>query len=106
MTEFNTVIHAPNRLRICAALDPMEEVEFAWLRDTLGVSDSVLSKQITVLVEAGYVAQRRAVRETRQRVWLRLTKQGRAAYRAHVVALHAIVGTPAEPEPAEHSLNG
>jgi DNA-binding MarR family transcriptional regulator len=99
LSEFNNVIHAPNRLRICAALDPMQEAEFAWLRTTLEVSDSVLSKHIAVLVEAGYVEQRRAVRETRQRVWLRLTKQGRGAYRAHVKALQAIVGTSPTDQP-------
>ena len=45
-----------------------------------------------MLAEAGYVAQRRAVRDTRQRVWLRLTDTGRAAYRGHVAALQRIVG--------------
>jgi hypothetical protein len=42
--------------------------------------------------KAGYVAQRRAVRDTRQRVWLRLTGTGRSAYRGHVAAPHRIVG--------------
>jgi DNA-binding MarR family transcriptional regulator len=45
-----------------------------------------------VLADAGYVAQRRAVRDTRQRVWLSLTKSGRSAYRSHVAALHRILG--------------
>ncbi|GHG69664.1 hypothetical protein GCM10018779_43160 [Streptomyces griseocarneus] len=55
------------------------------------MSPSVLSKHVTVLSDAGYVEQRRAVRDTRQRVWLRLTKEGRAAYRSHLAALRAIV---------------
>ncbi|MFI9200269.1 transcriptional regulator [Streptomyces sp. NPDC053048] len=88
---FNETIHAPNRLRICAALDAVEEIEFATMRGTLGVSPSVLSKHVTVLAEAGYVEQRKGVRDTRQRVWLRFTKQGRAAYHAHLAALRAIV---------------
>lgn len=89
---FNAVIHAPNRLRICALLDAVEEAEFSVVQDRLGVSASVLSKHVSVLVEAGYVTQRRAVRDTRQRVWLSLTPAGRAAYANHVAALHAIVG--------------
>lgn len=40
--------------------------------------------------------QRRAVRNSRQRVWLRLTGTGRAAYRGHVAALHRIVGNSQE----------
>ncbi|KAA2258656.1 helix-turn-helix domain-containing protein [Solihabitans fulvus] len=89
---FNATIHGPHRLRICALLHPVVEAEFAALRAALEVSDSVLSKQITVLVDAGYVTQRRAVRDTRQRVWLRLTPEGRTAYEGHVAALRAIVG--------------
>ncbi|GAA4235289.1 DNA-binding MarR family transcriptional regulator [Streptosporangium album] len=93
---FETTIHAPNRLRICALLELAEQVEFGRVRERLGVSDSVLSKHVGVLMDAGYVQQTKAVRDTRQRVWLSLTKSGRAAYRAHVAALRAIVGEPQE----------
>ncbi len=89
---FDHLIHAPARLRICAALDPVREVEFSALLTLLDISKSALSKHISVLADAGYVAQRRAVRDTRQRVWLRLTETGRSAYRGHVAALHRIVG--------------
>jgi DNA-binding MarR family transcriptional regulator len=89
---FDHVIHAPARLRICAALDPVREVEFGALLTLLDISKSALSKHVSMLTEAGYVAQRRAVRDTRQRVWLRLTDTGRSAYRGHVAALHRIVG--------------
>ncbi|MGP4111416.1 transcriptional regulator [Streptomyces sp. 4N509B] len=89
---FNATIHAPNRLRVCALLATAAEAEFAAVQRELGVSPSVLSKHVTVLMEAGYVEQRRAVRDTRQRVWLRLTEQGRTAYQAHLAALRAIVG--------------
>jgi DNA-binding MarR family transcriptional regulator len=89
---FDHLIHAPARLRICATLDPVREIEFGALQALLDISKSALSKHISVLAEAGYVAQRRAVRDTRQRVWLRLTDTGRSAYRGHVAALHRIVG--------------
>ena len=89
---FDHVIHAPARLRICAALDPVREIEFGAMLTLLDLSKSALSKHISVLADAGYVAQRRAVRDTRQRVWLRLTDTGRAAYRGHVAALQRIVG--------------
>lgn len=92
MGGFNTTIHAPNRLRICALLDAAGEAEFGVVQQQLGVSASVLSKHVTVLMDAGYVEQRKAVRDTRQRVWLKLTREGREAYRAHHAALRAIVG--------------
>ncbi|MEU6646480.1 transcriptional regulator [Saccharomonospora sp. NPDC046836] len=91
-TGFDAIIHAPNRLRICALLDVVEHAEFGVVQERLGVSASVLSKHVSVLMDAGYVEQRKAVRDTRQRVWLHLTKDGRAAYRAHVAALRDIVG--------------
>jgi DNA-binding MarR family transcriptional regulator len=89
---FDHVIHAPVRLRICAALDLVREIEFGALLTMLGISKSALSKHVSVLTDTGYVSQRRAVRDTRQRVWLSLTATGRAAYRGHVAALHRIVG--------------
>jgi DNA-binding MarR family transcriptional regulator len=46
------------------------------VQEQLGVSASVLSKHVTVLMDAGYVEQRQAVRDTRQRVWLALTPAG------------------------------
>ena len=87
---FDQLIHAPARLRICAALDPVREVEFGTLLALLDISKSALSKHVSLLTDAGYVSQRRAVRDTRQRVWLRLTPAGRDAYRNHVTALHHI----------------
>ena len=78
--------------RICAALDQVREIEFGALLTLLDISKSALSKHVSALTDAGYVAQRRAVRDTRQRVWLRLTETGRTAYRGHVAALHRIVG--------------
>ncbi|MCG5211905.1 transcriptional regulator [Streptosporangium soli] len=93
---FDTTIHAPNRLRICALLDAVESAEFGTVQQQLDVSASVLSKHISVLMDAGYVAQNKAVRDTRQRVWLHLTETGRTAYQAHVAALRAIVGDPGD----------
>jgi len=88
---FDEVIHAPQRLRICAVLSAAQKVEFAVLQDRLAVSKSALSKHLTQLVEAGYVTQHRAVRDSRSRLWLSLTTEGSRAYRAHVSALREII---------------
>lgn len=90
--EFDVIIHAPVRLRLCAALQTFEEVEFSGMLEILGISKSALSKHIATLLEAGYVRQRRATKDSRQRVWLSLTDTGRAAYQRHVSALRQIVG--------------
>ncbi len=89
---FDPLIHAPHRLQICAVLDTVDKVEFALLRDQLGVSESVLSKQVKALEDAGYVTVSKGTRESRVRTWASFTTAGREAYRAHVAALRAIVG--------------
>ena len=90
---FNEVIHAPQRLRICAMLSGAQKVEFRLLQDQLGVSKSALSKHLTLLVDAGYVRQERALRNSRNRLWLSLTPEGAHAYSAHVRALQQILGS-------------
>lgn len=90
--RFDQVIHPPPRLQICARLAAVETMDFATLREMLDVSESVLSKHIKTLEEAGYVAVRKATSEGRQRTWLALTSAGRKAFTAHAAALRALVG--------------
>lgn len=88
---FDNIIHAPNRLRICALLAPLETAEFQVLRDELAVSDSVLSKHIKQLEMAGYVKQRKDKLNGRQRTWVYLTDDGREAFKAHIEELKRLV---------------
>ena len=88
---FDEIVHAPNRLQICAMLAAADRVEFATVRDSLGVADSVVSKHVRVLQEAGYVSIRKATVASRVRTSLALTARGRRAYAGHVAALHALV---------------
>lgn len=84
---FDSVIHPPARLRIMAVLAGVSEAEFALLRDTTEVSDSVLSKHLSALVDAGYVTLRKAAVNGRQRTWAMRTRAGAKAFKAHVAAL-------------------
>jgi len=88
---FDEVIHAPQRLRICAMLSGARQVEFSVIQEHLAISKSALSKHLTHLAEAGYVRQERAVRNARSRLWLSLTPEGSRAYADHVRALQAII---------------
>ncbi|MDE2487897.1 MAG: transcriptional regulator [Alphaproteobacteria bacterium] len=90
--EFDPVIHPPPRLQICARLAAVETMDFATLREMLDVSESVLSKHVKTLEEAGYVAVRKATSDGRQRTWLALTSAGRKAFAGHAAALRALVG--------------
>lgn len=88
---FDAVLHPPARLQIAAVLANVDDAEFAKLRELVGVSDSVLSKHLAALAEAGHISLRKATSEGRQRTWASLTRTGRAAFKAHVAALQRIV---------------
>lgn len=90
--RFDKIIHAPNRLQICAFLVQLEEAEFQLLRAELAVSDSVLSKHIKLLEEAGYVSVSKRKDFGHRRTWIRLTAIGRDAYTEHVKELKRMVG--------------
>ena len=90
-SKFDPIIHAPNRLQICALLAPLEQVEFRVIRDELSVSDSVLSKHIKHLEDAGYIKQKKSKVNGRARRWFHLTAAGRNAFELHVKELKRIV---------------
>jgi DNA-binding MarR family transcriptional regulator len=95
--NFNELVHAPNRLKICALLAVVTSAEFSTVREALGVSDSVLSKHVAVLQDAGYVDVHKATCASRMRTSLSLTGAGVAAYEGHVEALRAITeSSPAQ----------
>ncbi|MCO8269473.1 transcriptional regulator [Actinoplanes sp. TRM 88003] len=96
--QLDAVIHSPIRLSIVACLAAADKAEFAFVRDTVEVSDSVLSRQVTLLTEAGYVQARKGYVGKRPRTWLSLTAAGREAYTKHLAALTAIAATPARVE--------
>jgi len=97
---FDEVIHAPLRLQICAMLSPVRGLPFSDIRDNLEISDSVLSKHLSTLTEAGYVEVLRVRADSRSRRQVSLTKPGRTALRGHLAALQVIAAT-AEPDKAE-----
>jgi DNA-binding MarR family transcriptional regulator len=99
----DAVLSTTTRLSIVALLAAVDEVEFSTVRDTVGLSDSALSKQASALEAAGYLRIRKGYVGKRPRTWLRITTTGRAALRCHVAALNIIVAAAGEavtgPEP-------
>jgi DNA-binding MarR family transcriptional regulator len=95
--RFDELIHPSTRLSIVSLLASADWVDFAFVRDRLGLSDSALSKQFTTLEAAGYIAIERRVSERRRRVRVRLTRAGRAAFDGHVAALRAVVAMAESP---------
>lgn len=84
------------RLRLVATLVAAGEVEFGFVRDRVGLTDSALSKQLRTLVEAELVATRRNRTGARRRTWVHLTPRGRTVLAQHARALREIA-TAADP---------
>ena len=92
--SFNELVHEPIRLRICGLLRAVDELDFAVLRDTLGISDAALSKHLKVLATAGFVSSKKIASATRtdarRMTWLRLTNDGKGVFDEHIRALGQI----------------
>jgi DNA-binding MarR family transcriptional regulator len=91
MTGLDPLIHAPTRLQLVTTLSAVSEAEFATLRTVLEVSDSVLSKHVSALVDAGYVRSRKGLHGGRRTTWVALTDAGRHALREHAAALRRLI---------------
>jgi DNA-binding transcriptional ArsR family regulator len=104
--RFDDLIHPRTRLSIVSLLAASDWAEFRFLRESLDLSDSVLSKQLTLLENAGYVEIRKAFVGKRPRTWARLSPAGREAFDGHIQMLQEIAArggasfTPDGQEPA------
>jgi DNA-binding MarR family transcriptional regulator len=83
--------HQPARLQIATVLANAGKAEFAKLREITEVSDSVMSKHLSALSEAGYVRITASPVNGRSRKWVSFTGKGRKAFAAHMAALQALV---------------
>ena len=89
--RFDDLIHPPTRLAIVSLLAASQWADFKFIRDSVGLSDSALSKQLATLEEVGYIEIRRIFVGKRPRTSARLTTTGRAAFEQHVAALQQLV---------------
>ncbi|AHH99138.1 transcriptional regulator [Kutzneria viridogrisea] len=92
-------IHAPVRLSIMAALAAVDRADFTFLRDSIEVSDSLLSKHMTHLDNAGYVTTTKGYHHKRPRTWFALTPAGREAFTRYREVLRQLVDRPPIPTP-------
>jgi DNA-binding MarR family transcriptional regulator len=91
MAQLDAAVVPPVRLKLLTTLTAVSEAEFSTLRDTLQVSDSVLSKHVAAFEKVDYVTRRKGVHRGRRTTWISLTPRGRRALSAHVAALRALI---------------
>lgn len=90
--ELSEVLHQPVRFSIAAALSKTETMDFKDLRNTIQVSDSVLSKQLSHLEKAGFVNIKKSFVGKFPRTSLSLSADGKQAWEHHIATLRLIAG--------------
>jgi len=80
----------PVRFSIVALLAAASKVEFSFVRDHVEVTDSMLSKQVSALEQAGYIKVDKGFVGKRSRTWPSLSKEGRRTFDRHLAALREI----------------
>lgn len=98
--ELDEIIHSPVRLSIVAILAAAGETDFKFLKDTVEVSDSLLSKHVSTLEAAGYVKVVKGYTGKRPSTWYSLTDLGRQRFGQYKEALGRILGDEAADPPA------
>ena len=90
--RLDDVLNNPVRFSIIAALDRAGTLGFREVRDAVEITDSALSKQVSLLEAAGYVSVGKSFAGKMPRTSLTLTRTGRAAWKTHLTALREIAG--------------
>lgn len=96
-------LHSPVRFAILASLVSLDKAEFSFVRDAIGSSDSVLSKQASALEALGYLKVTKGHVGKRPRTWFALTAAGRSAFTGHLDALRALADAAARYESPQPS---
>lgn len=85
------VVHGRIRLGIVAYLSAVESAIFSELREEVGATDGNLSTHLRKLEDAGYVAVDKSFVGRRPQTRLSLTPTGRAAWRAWLEQMAALI---------------
>jgi len=81
LAEIDRLIHEPARFVIMAYLYVVESADFLYLMSQTGLTRGNLSSHLSKLETAGYISIKKEFVEKIPRTLLRLTGEGRAAFR-------------------------
>jgi DNA-binding transcriptional ArsR family regulator len=87
IADLDRVIHEPARLMIAAMLYLVHEADFLYLQAQTDLTKGNLSSHLTKLEEAGYVEIEKTYRGKIPMTVCRLTKKGRASFKAYSATL-------------------
>ncbi len=99
LDDLDPVLNAPKRLASLGVIANAKKVEFSFLAQHFELSDSDLSKQMSSLIDAGYVTPTKVGKGRTRKTWYTATKAGRQALANHIAVLNALATSVAAPDP-------
>jgi DNA-binding MarR family transcriptional regulator len=92
LAELDPLIHAPARLMILTYLYVVESVDYVFLMRQTGLTWGNLSAHLSKLEQAGYVAVEKEFRGKKPHSMIRLTDEGRSAFRDYKASMQQVLG--------------
>jgi DNA-binding MarR family transcriptional regulator len=83
LAEVDRLVHEPARLAVMALLYVIDSADFIFLMNQTGLTWGNLSAHLSKLEEAGYLAVEKTFKGKRPNTNLRLTPEGRQAFRQY-----------------------
>jgi len=90
IADIDRTIHEPARLMILALLYVIESGDFTFLMRQTGLTWGNLSSHMSKLEAAGYIEVEKEFVNKKPRTMLRLTDEGRAAFREYVQSMKQV----------------
>ncbi len=91
LADINTLIHAPARLMVLTNLYVVTSADYVFLMRQTGLTWGNLSAHLSKLEEAGYVAVEKEFRGKKPHTTVRLTDEGRAAFREYKRSMQQVL---------------
>lgn len=83
LKEIDRLIHEPARFSVMALLYVVDSADFTFLMNQTGLTWGNLSAHMSKLEEAGYIQVEKSFKERKPYTLLRLTEDGRTAFRTY-----------------------
>ena len=91
LADINQIIHAPARLRILMMLYVVESLDYVFLKNQTNMSWGNLATHLNKLEDAGYITVKKGYQGKKPQSQIRLTPQGRTAFRDYKNTLQQIL---------------
>ena len=91
LASIDTLIHAPARLMVLTYLYVVESADYVFLMRLTGLTWGNLATHLNKLEDAGYVEVQKSFKGKKPQTTLRLTEQGRIAFRAYKESMQQVL---------------